>query len=53
MLREDNSKEINSVNTKTHRDESSLFYTSTQTGRNDPVDASGPLKHKKPLCIIR
>lgn len=33
--------------------DSTCVHTSMWTGRIDPVCASGPLKHKKPLCIIR
>lgn len=32
--------------------DSTCVHTSMWTGRNDPMSASGSLKHKKPLCII-
>lgn len=32
--------------------DSTCVHSSRRTGRNDPMCASGPLKHKKPLCII-
>lgn len=32
--------------------DSTCVHSSMWTGRNDPMCASGPLKHKKPLCII-
>lgn len=32
--------------------DSTCVHAAMWTGRNDPVCESGPLEHKKPLCII-